>query len=41
MKLFNYDSTNENAVNYGQYYWGVELPDGRFISLCTHKVSTL
>ena len=41
MKLFNYDSTNENAVNYGNYYWGVELPDGRFISLHAQSINVV
>jgi hypothetical protein len=41
MKLFNYDSTNENAVHYGNYYWGVELPDGRFISLHAKNINVV
>ncbi len=37
-RLFNYTSNNENAERYGKFYWGVLLPDGRFLSFYANQV---
>jgi hypothetical protein len=36
--LFNYDSENQDAVQYGKFYWGVILTDGRYMYFHADKV---
>lgn len=40
MYIFDYDSQNEDAINYGKRYWGVILPDGRYIYLHADLIAT-
>lgn len=38
MYIFDYDSSNEEAINYGKRYWGVILPDGRYLYFHADRV---
>ena len=38
LHLFNDDIRNPNAVNYGAYYWGIILEDGRSIYVNADKM---
>jgi hypothetical protein len=35
--LFNWDLKNPNSINYGKYYWGIFLNDGRYIYVNADK----
>ena len=37
MHPFNWDFSNPNAINYGDYYWGILLNDGRYVYLNADK----
>ena len=37
MHPFNWDFKNPNAENYGQYFWGILLNDGRYIYVHADK----
>ena len=37
MYPFNWDFKNPNAENYGQYFWGILLNDGRYIYVHADK----
>lgn len=41
MNLFNYDGENPNAEKYGNFYWGVILSDGRFLSLYAKNIEVI
>lgn len=36
--LFNYDTENPKAINYGQFYWGIVLEDSRLIHVNADKM---